>query len=66
MKLVVLRHPGRPERDVAFVGGIDLCHSRRDDSAHRGDPQRQPMAAVYGATPPWHDIQALIQRARSR
>jgi phosphatidylserine/phosphatidylglycerophosphate/cardiolipin synthase-like enzyme len=60
MKLVVLRHPGRPERDVAFVGGIDLCHSRRDDSAHWGDPQRQPMAAVYGATPPWHDIQALI------
>jgi phosphatidylserine/phosphatidylglycerophosphate/cardiolipin synthase-like enzyme len=60
MKLVVLRHPGRPGRDVAFVGGIDLCHSRRDDSAHLGDPQRQPMAAVYGATPPWHDIQALI------
>ena len=60
MKLVVLRHPGRPERDVAFVGGIDLCHSRRDDSAHSGDPQRQSMAAVYGVTPPWHDIQALI------
>lgn len=60
MKIVVLRHPGRPERDVAFVGGIDLCHSRRDDSAHFGDPQRQQMAAVYGVTPPWHDIQALI------
>ena len=27
-KLVVLRHPGRPEHDVAFVGSIDLCHSR--------------------------------------
>ena len=26
-KFVVLRHPGRPELDVAFVGGIDLCHS---------------------------------------
>ena len=27
-KFVVLRHPGRAELDVAFVGGIDLCHSR--------------------------------------
>ncbi|HEX6932152.1 MAG TPA: phospholipase D family protein [Streptosporangiaceae bacterium] len=61
MKLVVLRHPGRPELDVAFVGGIDLCHSRRDDASHRGDPQRQPMAAVYGERPPWHDIQAMIR-----
>ena len=60
-KMVVLRHPGRPELDVAFVGGIDLCHSRRDDASHRGDPQRQPMAAVYGDRPPWHDIQAMIQ-----
>ncbi|MGN6795019.1 MAG: phospholipase D family protein [Streptosporangiaceae bacterium] len=60
-KLVVLRHPGRPELDVAFVGGIDLCHSRRDDARHRGDPQRQPMAAVYGDRPPWHDIQAMIK-----
>jgi phosphatidylserine/phosphatidylglycerophosphate/cardiolipin synthase-like enzyme len=60
MKLVVLRHPGRPEQDVAFVGGIDLCHSRRDDEAHHGDPQRQPMAAAYGPRPPWHDIQLMI------
>jgi phosphatidylserine/phosphatidylglycerophosphate/cardiolipin synthase-like enzyme len=60
-KFVVLRHPGRPERDVAFVGGIDLCHSRRDDAEHGGDPQRQPMAAVYGPRPPWHDIQLAIQ-----
>ncbi len=59
-KMVVLRHPGRPEHDVAFVGGIDLCHSRRDDASHGGDPQRQPMAAVYGERPPWHDIQAMI------
>ena len=31
----------RPARSVtcAFVGGIDLCHSRRDDAAHLGDPQ---------------------------
>jgi phosphatidylserine/phosphatidylglycerophosphate/cardiolipin synthase-like enzyme len=60
MKLVVLRHPGRPELDVAFIGGIDLCHSRRDDASHRGDPQPQPMAAVYGSRPPWHDVQAMI------
>ena len=53
--------PGRPERDVAFVGGIDLCHSRRDDADHLGDPQRQPMAAVYGPRPPWHDVQLTIR-----
>ena len=60
MKMIVLRHPGRPERDVAFVGGIDLCHSRRDDAAHNGDPQPQGMAKVYGERPPWHDVQAMI------
>jgi phosphatidylserine/phosphatidylglycerophosphate/cardiolipin synthase-like enzyme len=59
-KYVVLRHPGRPERDVAFVGGIDLCHSRRDDAEHQGDPQRQPMAKVYGDRPPWHDVQLMV------
>ncbi|GAB0101362.1 phospholipase D-like domain-containing protein [Nocardia sp. JMUB6875] len=60
-KFVVLRHPGRPQLDVAFVGGIDLCHSRRDDSGHRGDDQPQPIAAVYGPRPPWHDIQLAIR-----
>ncbi len=60
-KLVVLRHPGRPELDVAFAGGIDLCHSRRDDAEHLGDPQRQPMAAVYGPRPPWHDAQLAVR-----
>ena len=60
MKMVVLRHVGRPADDVAFIGGIDLCHSRRDDACHAGDPQRQPMAAVYGERPPWHDVQAMI------
>ncbi|MCW2494462.1 MAG: Phosphatidylserine/phosphatidylglycerophosphate/cardiolipinsynthase-like protein [Jatrophihabitans sp.] len=59
-KFVVLRYRDRPELDVAFLGGIDLCHSRRDDAAHAGDPQSQPMAAVYGTTPPWHDIQLAI------
>ena len=60
-KFVVLRHPEDPGRDVAFLGGIDLCHSRRDDRDHGGDPQRQPMAAVYGPRPPWHDIQLAVR-----
>lgn len=60
-KFVVLRHPGRGELDVAFVGGIDLCHSRNDDAVHGGDPQPQPMAAVYGDSPPWHDVQLAIR-----
>jgi phosphatidylserine/phosphatidylglycerophosphate/cardiolipin synthase-like enzyme len=59
-KLVVIRHETAPERDVAFVGGIDLCHSRRDDADHHGDPQHQTMAPVYGRTPPWHDAQVEI------
>jgi phosphatidylserine/phosphatidylglycerophosphate/cardiolipin synthase-like enzyme len=53
-KLVVIR--GR-DRDVAFAGGIDLCHSRRDDAQHGGDPQTVPMAKEYGPRPPWHDVQ---------
>lgn len=59
-KFVVLRHAGRPELDVAFLGGIDLCHGRRDDASHRGDPQPLPIAAVYGPRPPWHDVQLAI------
>ena len=60
-KFVVLRHPGRPGEDVAFVGGIDLCHSRFDDEDHAGDRQSQPMAKVYGRRPPWHDVQLGIR-----
>jgi phosphatidylserine/phosphatidylglycerophosphate/cardiolipin synthase-like enzyme len=60
-KLVVIRHASAPERDVAFAGGIDLCHSRRDDANHAGDPQRQAMAPAYGATPPWHDAQVAVR-----
>ena len=59
-KFVVLRHGSRPELDVAFLGGIDLCHGRRDDASHAGDPQPQAMAAVYGLRPPWHDVQLAI------
>jgi phosphatidylserine/phosphatidylglycerophosphate/cardiolipin synthase-like enzyme len=60
-KLVVIRHPSDPTRDVAFAGGIDLCHSRRDDSSHRGDPQAVKMAKQYGEHPPWHDVQLRLQ-----
>jgi phosphatidylserine/phosphatidylglycerophosphate/cardiolipin synthase-like enzyme len=60
-KFVVLRHADDPTRDVAFVGGIDLCHARRDDAEHRGDPQPQPMAAAYGPRPPWHDVQLMLR-----
>jgi phosphatidylserine/phosphatidylglycerophosphate/cardiolipin synthase-like enzyme len=60
-KFVVLRHPDRPELDIAFVGGIDLCHNRHDDATHRGDPQALPIAAAYGQHPPWHDIQLAIR-----
>jgi phosphatidylserine/phosphatidylglycerophosphate/cardiolipin synthase-like enzyme len=60
-KLVIIRHGTGTASDVAFVGGIDLCHSRRDDADHLGDPQRQPMSAQYGPTPPWHDVQVAIK-----
>jgi phosphatidylserine/phosphatidylglycerophosphate/cardiolipin synthase-like enzyme len=60
-KFVVLRHHDDPSRDVAFAGGIDLCHSRRDDADHGGDPQPQPMAEAYGSRPPWHDVQLEIR-----
>jgi phosphatidylserine/phosphatidylglycerophosphate/cardiolipin synthase-like enzyme len=60
-KLVVIRHAAGSERDVAFAGGIDLCHSRRDDADHHGDRQHQSMAPVYGERPPWHDAQLAVQ-----
>jgi phosphatidylserine/phosphatidylglycerophosphate/cardiolipin synthase-like enzyme len=60
-KLVVVRRRGRPAEDVAFVGGIDLCHGRRDDERHLGDPQTQPMDKRYGDRPPWHDAMVEIR-----
>jgi phosphatidylserine/phosphatidylglycerophosphate/cardiolipin synthase-like enzyme len=59
-KLVVLRHPDRPDFDVAFAGGIDLSHSRRDGAHHRGDPQKVLMPPAYGKRPPWHDVQLEV------
>jgi phosphatidylserine/phosphatidylglycerophosphate/cardiolipin synthase-like enzyme len=54
-KLFVVQHQDRPEQDVAFVGGIDLCHGRRDDALHEGDPQQPPMDRRYRGRAPWHD-----------
>ena len=60
-KFVVIRHRDDPVRDIAYVGGIDLCHARRDDTAHHGDPQGMKLSKEYGSHPPWHDLQAAIQ-----
>ena len=59
-KMFVVRHRDRPDADLAFVGGIDLCHSRRDDAFHAGDHQSQPMDRRYGPRPPWHDAMVEI------
>ncbi|MGN0065798.1 MAG: phospholipase D family protein [Nocardioides sp.] len=60
-KFVVVRYAGSPARDVAFVGGIDLCHGRRDDANHGGDPQAEEIAEEYGDRPPWHDVQVALR-----
>jgi len=60
-KFVVLRHRDDPSRDIAFLGGIDLCHSRRDDIAHEGDPQVIAMPQVFGVRPAWHDVHLAIE-----
>jgi phosphatidylserine/phosphatidylglycerophosphate/cardiolipin synthase-like enzyme len=60
-KLFVIRHRDAPEKDVAFVGGIDLCHARRDDIHHHGDPQHLPLDEHYGPQPPWHDVALEIR-----
>ncbi|MFM9429900.1 phospholipase D family protein [Arthrobacter sp. MP_2.3] len=54
-KLFVIRRRDDPSQDVAFVGGLDLSHSRRDDAEHAGDPQAVTMDPRYGKRPPWHD-----------
>ncbi len=60
-KFCVVRHRDDPSRDVAYVGGIDLCHGRRDDALHAGDPQGLHVADEYGERPPWHDVQVALQ-----
>jgi phosphatidylserine/phosphatidylglycerophosphate/cardiolipin synthase-like enzyme len=60
-KMVLIRHPSFLERDVAFIGGIDLSHGRRDDGEHRGDQQAIKLDPRYGRCPPWHDVQLEIR-----
>jgi phosphatidylserine/phosphatidylglycerophosphate/cardiolipin synthase-like enzyme len=60
-KFVVVRHRDRPEDDVAYVGGIDLAHNRRDGGAHEGDPQGRPLTPEYGEHAPWHDVQLRLR-----
>jgi phosphatidylserine/phosphatidylglycerophosphate/cardiolipin synthase-like enzyme len=55
-KLFVIRHRDEPGLDVAFVGGLDLCHARRDEPAHHGDQQPAPMDVRYAGRAPWHDL----------
>ena len=60
-KFVVLRHADDPTKDIAYVGGIDLCRSRRDDARHLGDPQPiEGMPPEYGPFPAWHDAACAI------
>jgi phosphatidylserine/phosphatidylglycerophosphate/cardiolipin synthase-like enzyme len=59
-KLVILRRAADPDHDVAFVGGVDLCHGRRDDARHNGDPQSVELSKGYGDRPPWHDLQLEV------
>ena len=60
-KLVVIRRSERAGEDVAFVGGIDLCHGRGDDERHQGDPQPITLDRRYGPRPAWHDVQLEVR-----
>ncbi len=59
-KLAVIRRAGSDD-DVAFIGGIDLCHGRGDDEMHAGDPQPIALDKRYGPRPAWHDVQLEIR-----
>lgn len=61
-KFLVVRRPERPDTDVAFLGGIDPCASRRDDHEHHGDPDVQTsIDDRYGARPAWHDAHLEVR-----
>jgi phosphatidylserine/phosphatidylglycerophosphate/cardiolipin synthase-like enzyme len=60
-KVALIRRSGRAAEDVAFVGGIDLCHGRGDDARHQGDPQRVVLDRRYGPRPAWHDVQLEVR-----
>src|SRR2546429_234812 len=51
----------RGDRDVAFVGGIDLCRGRRDGERHLGDAQPVKVDEAYGRRPAWHDVHAEVR-----
>jgi phosphatidylserine/phosphatidylglycerophosphate/cardiolipin synthase-like enzyme len=61
-KLFVVRRGADPDRDLAFLGGIDIAHGRRDTAAHHGDPQSADLSKDnYGPMPPWHDVQVQVR-----
>jgi phosphatidylserine/phosphatidylglycerophosphate/cardiolipin synthase-like enzyme len=60
-KLVVIRRARRTEKDIVFIGGIDLCHGRGDDERHQGDPQPIDLDQRYGPRPAWHDVQLEVR-----
>lgn len=60
-KFLLVRHGADAAADVAFVGGIDLGHGRRDDATHHGDEQRAALPQAYGPTPAWHDVQLELR-----
>ena len=60
-KLFLVRRKDHEDDDIAFVGGIDLCHSRNDDEHHLGDEQVYEMSDAYGDRPPWHDVQLQVE-----
>ena len=60
-KLVVVHRREDPDADLAFIGGIDLCHGRRDDERHLGDPQAEHLDRRYGERAPWHDVEAEVR-----
>ncbi|MDQ1468156.1 MAG: hypothetical protein QOH10_2571 [Actinomycetota bacterium] len=60
-KLFVIRHAAGPADDVAFEGGIDLCHGRDDNAKHEGDVQAVSLDDRYGSRPPWHDVQLEVR-----
>ena len=60
-KMVLFRHPDSLERDVAFVGGVDFSHGRRDEPRHHGDAQVIQLDERYGPRPAWHDVQLEVR-----
>jgi phosphatidylserine/phosphatidylglycerophosphate/cardiolipin synthase-like enzyme len=60
-KLFLIRRRGDRDDDVAFVGGIDLCHGRNDTEQHLGDPQPVELDPRYGPRPAWHDAHLEVR-----